>query len=198
LKEPGLKLGVKKTYAQTFEGLRTLLDDAERILQDISAMFSSSFKQLNAEYGMSLQLTAMPDLAPFRAQLAEIEQDHVQYLSVGHTFKLAQPEFCERLGRALLARLRDVYESAGNAMEVWNKAAATQLDSQLKERRHNFSRRVEAVTRIQEAAGGLAERMAELSLQLDGYAQLDQALHHQAHQMLHHRGVAVTDESVSD
>jgi hypothetical protein len=46
----------------------------------------------------------------------------------------------------------------------------------LRDRRNNFARRVEAVTRIQEAAGGLNDRVAELTLQLDVLTNTRQAL----------------------
>ncbi len=176
LKEPGLKLGVRKTYALTFDELRRLFEQADETSREIAAMLTGSFGQLNAEFGMTLQLGPVPDLNKFKRQLSEIEHDHVQYLGVGHTFKLTRPEFCDRLGRALLARLREIYEAAASELEVWNKAAALQLDAQLRERRHNFSRRVEAVIRIQDAAGGLEERMAELSAQSRECATLHQRL----------------------
>jgi septal ring factor EnvC (AmiA/AmiB activator) len=63
--------------------------------------------------------------------------------------------------------LRKLYEEASNEVELWNKAAASQLDAQLRERRKNFARRIEAVHRIQEAAGSLDERIAELQARLD-------------------------------
>ncbi len=47
-------------------------------------------------------------------------------------------------------------------MELWNKSSASQLDAQLRERRRNFARRLEAIERIQEAASGLDERIAEI------------------------------------
>ncbi len=170
LKEPGLKLGVRKTYAQTFEGLRSLLAKASSLSTEIGNMLHASFVQLNTELGFSLQAPPAPDLSRQIQELAEVEQSHVQYLSLGQTLKLANPDFCERLGRALLSRLRIVYESAAAELELWNKSAASQLDGQLRDRRNNFARRVEAVTRIQEAAGGLDERVAELTAQLDTYA----------------------------
>jgi len=79
--------------------------------------------------------------------------------------RLAQPEFAERLARALMSRLRTVYEAAVNEVELWNKSAAAQLDAQLRERRRNFTRRIEAVSRIQQAAGGLDDRIRELQSQ---------------------------------
>ncbi|MFY7906689.1 MAG: dynamin family protein, partial [Burkholderiaceae bacterium] len=67
----------------------------------------------------------------------------------------------------LASRLRVVYEGAANDLEVWNKSAAGQLDAQLRDRRRNYSRRVEAVVRIQDAAGELETRMQELAQQVD-------------------------------
>ncbi len=184
LKEPGLKWGVRGTYEQTFQTLHQLLTEAAGTAQEINAMLSGSFVQLNTEFGMALRMAPPPDMAAFEAQLAEIEHDHVQYLGVGHTFKLAQPEFCERLGRALLGRLREVFDSAVNELDAWNKAAATQLDAQLRDRRRNFVRRVEAVTRIQEAAGGLDERVRELADQISHHQRVQAELAQRAHTML--------------
>jgi hypothetical protein len=55
-----------------------------------------------------------------------------------------------------------VYESAANDLELWSNAAMAQLDAQLRERRRSFSRRIDAVDRIQAAASGLEERIAEI------------------------------------
>jgi hypothetical protein len=117
---------------------------------------------LNAEYGFSLQPPSPPQLAAYQKDLAAIERSHVQYLSLGNALRLAQPEFAERLARALMSRMRVAYDTAINEVELWNKSAAAQLDAQLRERRRNFSRRIEAVSRIQQAAGGLNERIREL------------------------------------
>jgi hypothetical protein len=176
LKEPGLKLGVRRTYARTFDGLRTLLTKAAAISAEIGAMLQASFVQLNTELGFTLQAPPAPSLSAQLQELAQVEHSHVQYLGVGQTFKLANPEFCERLGRALLSRLRIVYESAASELELWNKSAASQLDGQLRDRRSNFVRRVEAITRIQDAAGGLDERLGELTAQLE-------ALGHTRHEL---------------
>jgi hypothetical protein len=167
LREPGLKWGVKKTYQHTFEQLRGLFQRSNTLAEEIGNMLTSTFAQLNAELGLSLQVPPKPDLSKYITNLDEIEQSHVQYLSVGHMIKLTQTEFTERLGRALVSRLRSVYEAASNDLELWNKSCASQLDVQLRDRRKNYIRRVEAVTRIQDAAGGLDERMNELHQQID-------------------------------
>jgi hypothetical protein len=165
LKQPGIKLGVKRAYGSTFDRLRTDMQQADRLAGEIQSMLEGSFKGLNAEYGFSLQAPEPPPLAQFLIELDVVERSHLQYLSLGNALRLAQPEFGERLARALMSRLRVVYESAVNQIELWNKSAAAQLDAQLRERRRNFVRRIEAVSRIQQAAGGLNERIRELQLQ---------------------------------
>ena len=66
-----------------------------------------------------------------------------------------------------------VYESALGEVELWNKSAASQLDAQLRERRRNFGRRLEAIERIQQAASGLDERIAEIGAQEGVLNELD-------------------------
>ena len=153
---------MRRAYAQTFDRLRADLGVAQRLTGDIQSMLENSFKNLNAEYGFSLQAPTPPQLAQYLRDLEQIEHSHLQYLSLGNALRLAQPEFAERLARALMSRLRVVYDTAVNEVELWNKSAAAQLDAQLRERRRNFSRRIEAVSRIQQAAGGLDERIREL------------------------------------
>ena len=173
LKSPGIKLGVRRAYDQTFTRLREDMAKAERMANDIQSMLEGSFKNLNAEYGFSLQPPIPPKLAQYGKDLDLIEKSHLQYLSLGNALRLAQPEFAERLARALMSRLRVVYETAVNEVELWNKSAAAQLDGQLRERRKNFARRIEAVHRIQQAAGGLDERLGELDqavTRLSGHA----------------------------
>ena len=176
LKQPGIKLGVKKAYGQTFARLREGLQKAQNTSAEIQSMLGGSFKQLNSEFGFSLQAPKEPEMGRFMVDLEKIERSHLQYLGVTNILKLAQPEFSERLLRALGTRLRVVYESALGEVELWNKSAAAQLDAQLKERRRNFSRRIEAIERIQHAATGLDERIAEIDAHEDAINEMDNKL----------------------
>jgi Dynamin family len=162
LHQPGIKLGVRKAYNDTFARLRDVLSHAKGINSEIQTMLSTSFRQLNSEYGFSLQTPREPELARYERDLDLVERSHLQYLGIGNTLRLAQPEFADRLVRALATRLRVVYESALGEVELWNKSAAAQLDAQLRERRKNFARRIEAIDRIQDAANTLDERITEI------------------------------------
>ena len=162
LKQPGIKLGIKTVYGHAFSRMLDNLRQAQALSGDIQAMLAASFRDLNTEFSFSLQAPKVPDLMRYEDDLKTVERSHLQYLGVNNVLKLTQPEFTERLVRALATRLRVVYESALGEVELWNKSAAAQLDAQLRERRRNFSRRLEAIERIREAASGLDERIAEI------------------------------------
>lgn len=165
LRAPGIKLGVRKAYGQTFERLRGNLQQAVAATTEIQSMLTAVFRQLNAEFGFSLQSPRELDLSRHERDLTLAERSHLQYLGMGNALRLAQADFANRLVRALSTRLRMVFESAQGEVELWSKTSASQLDMQLRERRRNFSRRMEAIERIEEAASGLDARIAEITAQ---------------------------------
>ena len=165
LKQSGLKLGVKTVYADTFARLGAILSEAKKINADLHNLLQSSFRQMNAEFGFSLQLQTPPDLERYVQDLQRIEQGHLRYLGVSNLLRLNRPEFADRLVKSLSTRLRGIYDAALADVELWNKAAAAQLDAQVRERRRSFVKRVEAIERIQEAAGSLEERIQEIGVQ---------------------------------
>jgi chromosome segregation ATPase len=67
--------------------------------------------------------------------------------------------------RSVYSRLRTAFETASRDIDSWNKASVSGLESQLKERRRSFSRRVVAVDRIEEAITGLQERIDDAKVQ---------------------------------
>jgi len=172
LKRPGIKLSLGKVYGETFDTLRGNLSEVQATTAEIQAMLNATFRQLNAEHGFSLLAPAEPDLSGFIRQLSQIEQSHLKYLGVGNVLKLAQADFCDKLVRALASRLRVVNEAAMTEVERWSKGAGAQLDAQLKERRRNYGKRIEAMERIQGAAGNLEERLAEIATQEASLKQL--------------------------
>jgi hypothetical protein len=173
LLQKGLKLGVKRAYGETFDRLRANLQKVQTLCGEIQAMLGATFRQLNGEHGFSLQAPTEPQMAQYLSDLDMVERSHIQYLGIGNAFKLAQPEFADRLVRALSTRLRSVHEMALGDVELWSKSAAAQLDAQLRERRRNFSRRIEAIDRIQQAAGGLEDRIQDIDQQEAALSQIE-------------------------
>ncbi|MBV2163113.1 MAG: dynamin family protein [Comamonas sp.] len=185
LEHSGLKLGVRKVYASTFERLRELGDKVRAAAAEVQAMLGASFKDLNAEFGFSLLPPEVLQLHDFEQALGQLEQSYLQYLGFGNVLKLANPLFGERLIKALGMRLRSIFENAANDLDLWSKAATAQLDAQLKERKRSFARRIEAVDRIQHAASGLMEHIAQVESAEALLEQLDQQLHTKCEQLLH-------------
>ena len=160
-----LGLGARRAFARLCESLRGLLQSAEQRGREIHTMLVASFEMLNTDYGFGLALAEPPALERFRGELELIERNYVRYLGLGRALRLAQPVFMEQFRRMLLARLRVVLEGASAELELWNRAASTQIDAQLRERRRGFKRRREALQRIQGAAGELEQRLAEFEAQ---------------------------------
>ena len=176
LHQKGLKLGIKKAYGDTFERLRGVFRRVQGLCAEIQSMLAATFRQLNGEHGFSLQAPAEPQFTTYVQDLDMVERGHLQYLSFGNAFRLAQSEFADRLVRALATRLRSIHETALGDVELWSKTAAAQLDAQLRERRRNFGRRIEAIDRIQQATGGLNDRIQEIDSQESTLAELESKL----------------------
>ncbi len=165
LRQPGIKIGVRKAYAEGFGNLRSVMKRVHAIETEIESMLTGTFRQLNAEQGFELQLMPAPDLTHFEADLNVVERSHLQYLGLSNMFRLSRPEFADKLARALLARVRSIFDAALSEIELWNRSSSAQLAAQLRERRQAFDRRTEAIERIRSAAGGLGERLGEIEEQ---------------------------------
>ena len=173
LKQPGIKLRVKKIYGETFSRLRESLQKAQELMGTIQSLLDTSFRQINTGYGFSLQVPKAPDMSQYLQDLELIERSHLQYFGLGNVFRLVQTEFVERLVRALSSRVRMVFETALAQVQLWNKSVSAQLDTQLRERRRNFERRLEAIERIQQASSGLDTRIGEMNDQESHLKQLE-------------------------
>jgi hypothetical protein len=160
-----LNLGAKKSFVGMCQHLRERLGAAQKQSHEIREMLGGSYGRLNAEFGFALSLSAGPELDRYVQELNLIERNYMQYLGLTQALRLSQPRFMEQFRRMLLSKLRVVFESAVNELEVWNKSASAQVDTQLRERRRNFRRRRDALERIQTASSELEQRLSELETQ---------------------------------
>ena len=157
-----MNLGARKAFVALCERLRALLAAGQRRNAEIREMLSASFARLNAEFGFSLVVGKPLDFERFASELQLIENNYVQYLGLTLALRLAQPKFMEQLRRMLVSKLRVVFENASSELELWNKAVSAQVDAQLRERRKAFKRRIETLEKVQNAAGELEGRIAEI------------------------------------
>ncbi len=171
-----LGFGAKKAFARTCGSLRSLLESAKRRGDEIHQMLSGTFQTLNSDFGFGLMLGHGPEISRFVRDLDMIESNYAQYLGLKNALRLNQPGFLDQFLRMLTGRLRVVFEGAGGELEVWNKTATSQVDAQLRDRRRAFTRRREALERVQGAAGELELRIAEFEAQDTGAQKLEAEL----------------------
>lgn len=171
-----LPLGARKAFIDLCARLRDLIEQAQQRNDEIHAMLVASFSRLNAEFGFSLVADVPLDVRKYTDDLNLIERNYVQYLGLSQAFRLAQPGFQEQFRRMLISRLRVVFETISNDIELWNKTASAQVDSQLRERRRNFKRRYESLDRIQSASNELDTRLQEVQAQDERVLQLQTRL----------------------
>lgn len=155
-------LGARQAFVLLCERLRATLARATEKAEEMRQMLDASFLQLNAEFGFAFALARPPELDRFVADLALIDRNYGRYLGLTQGWRMAVPGFAEQFRRMLLSKLRVVFESAAGEIEMWSKAATSEVDVQLRERRRAFVRRREALERIQAAAGELEQRIAEV------------------------------------
>ncbi|MDE2592883.1 MAG: dynamin family protein [Burkholderiales bacterium] len=190
-----LPLGAKKAFIELCGRLRGLIEQSQQRSEEIHSMLVASFSKLNAEFGFSLVADVPLDVRKYADDLSLIERNYVQYLGLGQAFRLAQPGFQEQFRRMLISRLRVVFETVSNDIELWNKTASAQVDGQLRERRRNFKRRYESLDRIQSASGELDVRLQEVQAQDERVLQLQTRLGALVDEMVHvAQGVAAAPE----
>ena len=163
-------LGGRAAFDTLMSRVRAALARAQSQTEEMRQMLEGSFRQLNTDFGFAFALVPLPPLSPFAEELDHIEHNYSRYLGLGQALRMATPGFAEQFRRMLLSKLRVVFENAAGEIELWSKAAQGQVEVQLRERRRGYTRRKEALQRVQVAAGELEQRIAEVQAQDDHLA----------------------------
>ncbi len=192
-----LNLGARKAFVALGARLTDRLTRARTHMDEVREMLGGTFTRLNAEFGFGLELAPGPELSRFIDEIALIERSYAQYLGLGQSLRLAQPQFMAQFRRMLMARLSVVWDGARGDIERWNGAMTTHVEVQLHERRRGFQKRAEALSRIRSASGDLEGRLAEIEQQdAQAQRQLEQLL--AITQAVLHRTVTVASAAPSD
>jgi len=158
-------LGGRAAFDTLMTRLRTQFAKARSQADELRDMLEGSFRQLNTEFGFAFATAPMPVLDGFADEIERIGASYGQYLGLKQAIRLATPGFAEQFRRMLLSKLRVVFENAAGEIDLWSKSAQGQVEMQLRERRRAFTRRKEALQRVQIAAGELEQRIAEVEAQ---------------------------------
>ena len=163
-------LGGRSAFDMLMSRVRAALAKAQSQTEEMRQMLEGSFRQLNTDFGFAFALVPLPPLSPFAEEIDRIEHNYGRYLGLGQALRMAMPGFAEQFRRMLVSKLRVVFENAAGEIELWSKAAQGQVEVQLRERRRGYTRRREALQRVQAAAGELEQRIAEVQTQDDHLA----------------------------
>lgn len=166
-----LNLGARKAFVSLCARLCDRLRRARAHMDEVRDMLGGTFTRLNAEFGFGLVLLPGPELSRFIDELGLIERSYVQYLGLGQSLRLSQPQFMAQFRRMLMSRLSVLWGSARGDIERWNGDTTTHIEAQLHERRRGFQKRAESLSRIRSASGDLELRLGEIEQQ-DAQAQL--------------------------
>jgi hypothetical protein len=169
-------LGGGAAFETLMSRMHAAVDKAARQAEEMRQMLEASFSELNTEFGFAFALGPVPALGPFQNDLDTIDKNYRRYLGLGQVWRMAAPGFAEQFRRMLVSKLRVVFENAAGELELWSKAAQSQVEVQLRERRRSFTRRREALQRVQGAAGELEQRIAEVQAQDDHLLQTQSRL----------------------
>ncbi len=180
LGQRGLKWGVKKAYAATFDRLRLQLQRAQEVANDLAALQAGAFAQVNTEFGFALQPVAPLELNACAMDLALAQRSHLSYLGLRNVLRLQQPEFIGRLVRALSSRLEVLQGVARADAEQWRQSVLAQLETQISLRRTYFASRLETVKKIERVAGGFEQRLDHIAGRTEAINALAQKLDAQA------------------
>ena len=158
-------LGGRSAFDMLMSRVRAALAKAQSQTEEMRQMLEGSFRQLNTDFGFAFALVPLPPLSPFAEEIDRIEHNYGRYLGLGQALRMAMPGFAEQFRRMLVSKLRVVFENAAGEIELWSKAAQGQVEVQLRERRRGYTRRREALQRVQAASGELEQRIAEVQTQ---------------------------------
>lgn len=155
-------LAARPAFESLVKRLDATLVGAAQRADELREMMQGTFDQLNTEFGFAFALASQPSMDAYRKDLAQIAQGYARYLGISQAWRLSTPGFADQFMRMLTSKLRVVFESAAGDLELWCKAASAQVDVQLSERRRGFTRRRDALQRVQTASGDLEQRIAEV------------------------------------
>lgn len=162
LSDTGVRLDTKAVYHRAFDQLMTDVELADVAIQNMQRQSQDLAAWFDKEPGARLTLDPAPDLQTYRQQLRQIESSHAQYLGWSAFVHRLKSGFGIRVGQTLMNRLQSLFDHLLSDIEQWHKRVLEAIDGKIKELRHQYGRRLEALNKVQDAAAQLEREMAQV------------------------------------
>lgn len=176
LARTGMKWAGLKAYKAWCERLRTDVAQAQQQIDEAYEGLSRMSERLRDKLGFGLEAQRAADLAPTLYALTAIDNDLAASFAMSQWWAMRRPGEAQRWLDALEHRVQAVLLAAREHVQQWNAQLLAPLAGQTVEREKHFERRMQVVRRIEDAAGGVDERLAEVQLQRDTAQEAAQAM----------------------
>ena len=153
--------------------VRTDFDEGDRLIREVTTMMTAMYQSFSRDYGLTLGTPLAFSTRRYLAEIERIGQLHQRQFGVISLLTVNKSVLTRRFFESVVARLKELYESAVREIEGWLRALMTPVESQVKEHQAQLRRRLESVQRVMDASESLDSKLAELD---QSRARIDQQL----------------------
>ena len=152
-------LGVREAVRQYFERIRARLDAAEQKTAEVSEMMGVMVRRFASEHGMSLALPLPFSLAPYRAEIANIEAIYYKQFGTATLITTSRVVLMEKFFDTIASRVRGCFKSANVDAEAWLKVVMAPLEAQIRQHKDQLKHRQASIQRIHDATDSLEQKI---------------------------------------
>ncbi len=150
-----------------FKRLHARLGTAEQKTEEIVAMMRATYQKFSTEYGLSLKPPAAFSFAPYRNDLAMIEDVCGKHFGTWSLLRMSQKKVMQRFVETGMSGIKKTFVLANREMESWLKVVMVPLEGQVREYKDQLKKRKQSLERMSEVFEDLEERIAALQAAQD-------------------------------
>ena len=153
--------------------VRTDFDEGDKLVSEVTTMMTAMYQSFSRDYGLTLGTPLAFSTRRYFTEIDRIGQLHQRQFGVISLLTVNKSALTRRFFESVVARLKELYESAVREIEGWLRALMTPVESQVKEHQAQLRRRLESVQRVMDASESLDSKLTELD---ESKARIDQQL----------------------
>jgi hypothetical protein len=176
LQQSGMKLKGRKIFVLWVDQLQRSLGQSEAQVRDVYLGLLQMSERLKEQLGFGFHVSEPVSLLPTQQSVMALRAEFEQAFAMTQWWRMSRKGEMRRWLDALYARLYPLMESAFERVVAWNEESMGSLPSRFEERIVHFDKRLEVISRIEKAAGGVDDRLGELMQELEALRETEEAL----------------------
>src|SRR5690606_30905817 len=153
--------------------VRLDFDEGDKLVREVTTMMTAMYQRFSRDHGLTLGTPLQFSSRRYFAEIDRISQLHQRQFGVVSLLTINKSALTRRFFESVVARLKELYESAVRELEAWLRALMTPVESQVKEHQAQLRRRLESVQRVMDASESLDSKLQELD---ESKTRIDQQL----------------------